>query len=105
MRPPAARSSTCSARPGWTTAPARPAAVPTSSSQAPGLSASGGYAEADLARDLGLDDDQLPPDAVTAYLDAADETFWRETERIAREHLAASATEAGLAETGTEPGR
>ena len=73
---------------------------------APGLSASGGYAEADLARDLGLEDDQPPSDAVTAYLDAADETFWHETERIAREHLAASATTgAGLAENGTEPGR
>ena len=39
---------------------------------APGLSAGGGYTEADLARDLGLDgEDQLPPDAATAYLDAA----------------------------------
>jgi hypothetical protein len=41
---------------------------------------------------LGLDVDQLPPDAVTAYLGAAEATFWHETERIAREHLA----EAGL---------
>jgi Domain of unknown function (DUF4314) len=72
---------------------------------APGLSASGGYAEADLARDLGLDDDQLPPDAVTAYLHAAEETFWHETERIAREHLAASTTEGRPCGNGTEPGR
>ena len=71
---------------------------------APGLSADGGYTEADLAGDLGLDgEDQLPPDAVTAYLDAADRAFWHETERIAREHLAAAG--AGLAGTGTEPGR
>ena len=50
------------------------------------------YTEADLAGDLGLDgEDQLPPDAVTAYLDAADQTFWHETERIAREHLDATA--------------
>ena len=71
---------------------------------APGLSADRGYSEADLARDLGLDgEDQLPPDAVTAYLDAAAGTFWDETERIAREHLAGTA--AGLAATGTEPGR
>jgi len=55
---------------------------------APSLSPSGGYTEADLARDLGLDDNQLPPGAVTAYLDAAAESFWHETERIAREHLA-----------------
>jgi hypothetical protein len=42
----------------------------------PGLSADGGYTEADLARDLGLDgEDQLIPDAATAYLDAADESF------------------------------
>ena len=61
-----------------------------------------GTAEADLARDLGLDsEDQLLPGAATAYLDAADQTFWDETERIAREHLAGT----GLAETGTEPGR
>ncbi len=71
---------------------------------APSLSADGGYSEADLARDLGLDgEDQLPPEAVTAYLDAAAGTFWDETERIAREHLAGTA--AGLAATGTEPGR
>jgi hypothetical protein len=52
---------------------------------APGLSADGGYTEADLVGDLGLDgEDQLPPDdAVTAYLDAADRAFWHETERIA----------------------
>jgi hypothetical protein len=54
---------------------------------APSLSADGGYTEADLARDLGLDDDQLPPDAVTAFLDAATGSFWHETERIARVHL------------------
>ena len=71
---------------------------------APGLSVGGGYTEADLAGDLGLDgEDQLPPDAVTAYLEAADRAFWHETERIAREHLAAAG--AGLAGTGTEPGR
>jgi len=69
---------------------------------APGLSAGGGYSGADLARDLGLDgEDQLPPGAVTAYLDAADQTFWDETERLAREHLAGTR----LAGTGTEPGR
>jgi len=69
---------------------------------APGLSADGGYSQADLADDLGLDsEDQLPPGAVPAYLDAADQTFWDETERIAREHLAGT----GLAGTGTEPGR
>jgi hypothetical protein len=68
----------------------------------PGLSAGGGYSQADLARHLGLDDeDQLPPGAVTAYLDAADQTFWDETERLARDHLAGT----GLAVTGTEPGR
>ena len=68
---------------------------------APGLSADGGYSGADLARDLGLDgEDQLPPGAVTAYLAAADQTFWDETERIAREHLAGT----GHAVTGTEPG-
>ena len=73
--------------------------------EAPGLSGGDGYTQADLARDLGLDgEDQLPPDAVTAYLDAAAETFWRETERIAREHLACPA-EAELAETETEPSR
>ena len=72
---------------------------------APGLSACGGHTEADLAGDLGLDgEDQLPPDAVTAYLDAADHTFWHEIERIARKHLAATAG-AGLAGTGTKPGR
>ena len=68
----------------------------------PGLSAGGGYREADLARDLGLDGgDQLPPGAATAYLAAADQTFWDETERLAREHLAGTR----LAVTGTEPGR
>ena len=72
---------------------------------APGLSAGGGYTEADLADDLGLDgEDQLLPDAVTAYLDAADRAFWHETERIAREHLAA-ADETRDGETGKEPGR
>ena len=80
--------------------PAIPGAHP-----APGLSAGGGYTDAGLARDLGLDgEDKLPPDVVTAYLDAAAETFWHETGRIAREHLAGPA-EAGLAVTGTEPGR
>ena len=70
---------------------------------APGLSADGGYTEADLARDLGLDDeDQLFPDAVTAYLDAAAETFWHETERLAREHLAANPADARPADTGKE---
>lgn len=72
---------------------------------APGLSASGGYTEASLARDLGLDDDQLPPAAATAYLDAAAETFWHQTERIAREHLSGTAAGAGLADTGAQPGR
>jgi hypothetical protein len=68
----------------------------------PGLSAGGGYSEADLARDLGLDsEDQLPPGAATAYLAAADQTFWDETERLAREHLAGT----GLTVTGMEPGR
>ena len=71
----------------------------------PGLSASGGNDEMNLAGALGLDgEDQLPPDAGTAYLDAAAETFWHETERLAREHLDA-AGEARLAATGTEPGR
>jgi len=38
--------------------------------------------------DLGLaSDDEALPSAVTAYLDAAGECFWHETERIAREHL------------------
>ena len=61
-----------------------------------------GTAEADLARDLGLDGgDQLLPGAVTAYLDAADQTFWDETERLAREHLAGT----GLTETGKEASR
>jgi hypothetical protein len=69
---------------------------------APSLSAGDGYSEADLARDLGLDsEDRLPPEAVPAYLDAAAGTFWDETERLAREHLAGT----GLAVTGTEPGR
>ena len=69
---------------------------------APGLSACGGYSHADLADDLGLDgEDQLPPGAVTAYLDAADQTFWNQTERLAREHLSGT----GLAVNGTEPGR
>ena len=77
--------------------PAIPGAHPV-----PGLSVGGGYSQADLARDLGLDgEDQLPPDAVTAYLAAADQAFWDETERLAREHLAGT----GLAVTGTEPGR
>jgi len=71
----------------------------------PGLSAGGGYTAADLAGDLGLDgEDQLPPAAVTAYLDAADQAFWHRAERIARRHLAARAR-AGQAGTGTEPGR
>ena len=69
---------------------------------APGLSACAGYSQADLADDLGLDgEDQLPPGAVTAYLDTAYRTFWDETERLAREHLSGT----GLAVTGTEPGR
>lgn len=73
---------------------------------APGLSADGGYTEAGLACDLGLDgEDQLPPNTVTAYLDAAAETFWHEIERLACEHLAGTAAGNGLAETGTEPGR
>jgi len=72
----------------------------------PGLSADGGYAEAGLARDLSLDDeDQLPPDAVTAYPDAAARTFWHETERLAREHLAGNTTDARSAETGKERSR
>jgi hypothetical protein len=69
---------------------------------APGLSAGAGYSHADLADDLGLDgEDQLPPGAAIAYLDAADQTFWHETERLAREHLSGTR----LAVTGTEPGR
>ena len=80
--------------------PAIPGAYP-----APALSGGDGYTEAGLARDLGLDgEDQLAPDAVTAYLDAAAQTFWHETEHIARAHLAGPA-EAGLAETGKGPGR
>ena len=71
---------------------------------APGLSA-GGYTEAGLAGDLGLDgEDQLPPDAVTAYLDAAGQAYWHETERLAREHLAA-ADETLDAEPGKVPAR
>src|SRR5260370_10644515 len=43
----------------------------------PCLSADGGYAEAGLACDLSEDDeDQLPPDAVPAYLAAASGSFW-----------------------------
>lgn len=72
----------------------------------PGLSAVGGYTEAGLACDLSLDDeDQLPPDAVTAYLDAAARTFWHETERLAREHLAGNTTDGRPAETGKEHSR
>ena len=68
----------------------------------PSLDGRHDYDRDSLAADLGLDsEDQLPPGAVTAYLDAADQTFWDETERIAREHLAGT----GLAVTGTEPGR
>lgn len=56
--------------------------------QPPVLSVGSGYTETDLAGDLGLaSDDEALPGAVTAYLDAADECFWHETERIAREHL------------------
>jgi hypothetical protein len=56
--------------------------------QAPVLSAGSGYTETDLAGDLGLaPGDEALPGAVTAYLDAAGESFWHETERIAREHL------------------
>ena len=73
---------------------------------APGLSAGGGYTEADLARDLGLDgEDQLLPDAATAYLDAAAESFWHETERLACQHLAANTTDARPADTGKEHSR
>jgi hypothetical protein len=69
----------------------------------PDLSADGGYTEADLARDLGLDgEDQLIPDAATAYLDGADESFWHETGRLARQHLAANPTDARPADTGKE---
>jgi hypothetical protein len=69
----------------------------------PGLSADGGYTEAGLARDLGLDgEDQLIPDAATDYLDAADESFWHETERLARQHLAANSTDPQAADTGKE---
>ena len=69
----------------------------------PGLSADGGYTEAGLARDLGLDgENQLIPDAVTAYLDAADESFWHETERLARQHLAANPADPQAADTGKE---
>jgi hypothetical protein len=72
----------------------------------PGLSADGGYTDADLARDLGLDgEDQLPPDTPTVYLDAAAETFWHETERLARQHLAANTTDARPADTGKEHSR
>jgi hypothetical protein len=64
------------------------------------------YTDAGLPRDLSLDDeDQLPPDAVTAYLDAAAESFWHETERIAREHLTGNTTDARSAETGKECSR
>jgi hypothetical protein len=73
---------------------------------APGLSADDGYAEAGLACDLSLDgEDQLPPDAVTAYLDAAAGSFWHETERLAREHLTGNTTDARSAETGKERSR
>jgi len=41
---------------------------------------------------------------VTGYLDAAAETFWHETGRIARARLAGPA-ETGLAATGKEPSR
>jgi hypothetical protein len=72
----------------------------------PGLSAGAGYAEADLACDLSLDhEDELPPDAVTAYLDAAGESFWHETERLAREHLTGNSANARPAETGKEHSR
>jgi len=69
----------------------------------PGLSADGGYTEADVARDLGLDgEDQLIPDAATAYLDAADESFWHQTERLARQHLTANPADPQAADTGKE---
>ncbi len=56
--------------------------------QAPVLSAGSGYTETDLAGDLGLaPGDEALPGAVTAYLDAAGESFWHETARIVREHL------------------
>jgi hypothetical protein len=50
------------------------------------------YTEADLADELGLDIDSQAgaadlDAAVAAYLDAADDEFWQETERIARDHL------------------
>lgn len=57
---------------------------------------SGDYASGDLAREVGLDGPAEDPDsdlaeACAAYCQAASEAFWREVERIAREHIESSA--------------
>ena len=53
----------------------------------PAIGPAAGYTEDDLARDLGIDPrDRALPRAVSAYADAFTGSFWRETERAARDH-------------------
>ncbi len=53
----------------------------------PAIGPAAGYTEDDLARDLGIDPrDRALPRAVSAYADAFTGSFWKETERAARDH-------------------
>jgi hypothetical protein len=54
----------------------------------PAIGPAAGYTEDDLARDLGIEPgDRALPRATSAYADAFTDSFWREVERAAREHL------------------
>ena len=53
----------------------------------PAIGPAAGYAQDDLARDLGIQPaDRGLPRAVSAYADAFTDAFWQETERAARDH-------------------
>jgi hypothetical protein len=53
----------------------------------PAIGPDTGYTQDDLARDLGFEPGaRALPRATSAYADAFTDSFWQETERIAREH-------------------